>query len=143
MATAILLAKDVIEKFFGQNTGIKQNLEKIELHPTISICPFLNQCVRPIILRLQGDPKEKFGHYEGSYSISSYLLNGKPYWTHDDRKSYYIGYNIEYKAWEFGPDNLIWADLNGTAPYESTTWYYYINGRDIPTTTDIVVELGL
>ena len=41
MATAILLAKDVIEKFFGQNTGIKQNMEKIESHPTITICPFL------------------------------------------------------------------------------------------------------
>ena len=41
MATAIIFAKDIIEKFFGQNTGIKQNMEKIESHPTITICPFL------------------------------------------------------------------------------------------------------
>ena len=42
MATAIIFAKDIIEKFFGQNTGIKQNMEKIESHPTITICPFLH-----------------------------------------------------------------------------------------------------
>ena len=41
MATAIIFAREVIEKFFGQYTGIKQNKEKIESHPTIIICPFL------------------------------------------------------------------------------------------------------
>ena len=42
MATAILFAWEVIEKFFGQNKGIKQHTEKIESHPTITICPFLH-----------------------------------------------------------------------------------------------------
>ena len=41
MAAAILFAREVIEKFFHENTGIKQNMEKIEQHPTITICPFL------------------------------------------------------------------------------------------------------
>ena len=41
MTTAIIFAKEVIEKFFHQNTGIKQNMEKIEQHPTITICPFI------------------------------------------------------------------------------------------------------
>ena len=43
MASAILFARKVIEKYFGQNKGIKQNMEKIELHPTITICPFQEQ----------------------------------------------------------------------------------------------------
>ena len=46
-ATAIIFAREVIEKFFGQNTGIKQNMEKIESHPTITICPFIDHCDRP------------------------------------------------------------------------------------------------
>ena len=41
MTTAIIFAREVIEKFFHQNTGIKQNMEKIEQHPTITICPFI------------------------------------------------------------------------------------------------------
>ena len=48
MATAILFAREVIEKFFGQNTGIKQNMERIKSHPTITICPFLQRpCANP------------------------------------------------------------------------------------------------
>ena len=42
MATAIYFSKEVIEKFFGQSIGMKQNMEKIESHPTITICPFLH-----------------------------------------------------------------------------------------------------
>ena len=41
MGTAIFFAWDVIEKYFGQNKGIKRYTEKIESHPTITICPFL------------------------------------------------------------------------------------------------------
>ena len=41
IAAAILFAREVIEKFFHENTGIKQNMEKIEQHPSITICPFL------------------------------------------------------------------------------------------------------
>ena len=41
MVAAILFAREVIEKFFHENTGIKKNMEKIEQHPSITICPFL------------------------------------------------------------------------------------------------------
>ena len=43
MAAALIFAREVIEKFFGQDIGIKQNMEKIESHPTITICPFQYQ----------------------------------------------------------------------------------------------------
>ena len=42
MTTAILFTWEVIEKYFGQNTSIKQSSEKIESHPTITICPYLH-----------------------------------------------------------------------------------------------------
>ena len=42
MVTAMIFAKEVIEKFSGEITGIQQNMEKIESHPTITICPFLH-----------------------------------------------------------------------------------------------------
>ena len=44
MAIAILFVWGVIEKYFGQITGIKQSMERIESHPTITICPFKDQC---------------------------------------------------------------------------------------------------
>ena len=55
MAIAILLAREVIKKYFGKNTGIKQNMEKIDSHPTITICPFQNKCMK-LILGLPGLP---------------------------------------------------------------------------------------
>ena len=42
MLTAIVFAWEVIKQFLEQSTGIKQNTEKIEFHPTITICPFLD-----------------------------------------------------------------------------------------------------
>ena len=131
--------------FFGQNKGIKQHMDKIELHPAITICPFQDQCVRPIILRLKGKPKELYSQYEGSYQIlSSDLFNGKPYWTHNDRNKYYVYYNYGYKRWMVEPDDKIISDLSylGETPFESTTWYYWSNGTYISTTTDVVVEGG-
>ena len=79
MATAILFAREVIEKFFGQNTGIKQNMEKIELHPTITICPFLEQCDRPgvpnkIIVKLEGAAKDTQSNMEGTYILGTNLV---------------------------------------------------------------------
>ena len=44
MAIAILFVWGVIEKYFGQITGIKQSMERIKSHPTITICPFKDQC---------------------------------------------------------------------------------------------------
>ena len=41
IATAIIFVREEIAKYFSQATGIKQNMEKIEAHPTITICPFL------------------------------------------------------------------------------------------------------
>ena len=90
MTTAILFAMDVIKEFFGQNIGITQNMEKIESHPTITICTYLNQCDGPmkLILKLKGKPK-KLSHlvtYEGSYFLSTNLVNGKPYWIHKNNR---------------------------------------------------------
>ena len=42
MSLAIYSSSGVIAKFFGQNTSIKQTVEQIESHPTITICPFLH-----------------------------------------------------------------------------------------------------
>ena len=58
LAIAILFAEEVIEKFFCQSTGIKQNMDKIDLQPSITICPFL------------------YSPYEGKYYINpnQYLL---------------------------------------------------------------------
>ena len=72
MATAIVLAREVIEKFFGQNTGIKQNMEKIDSHPTITICPFQNQCKKPI-LGLPGLPGIQGKHIHKDFSFVSLL----------------------------------------------------------------------
>ena len=48
MTIAILFAREVIEKFFGKNTGTKQKMESIKSHPTITICPFLHRtCAKP------------------------------------------------------------------------------------------------
>ena len=44
MASAILFTWEVIENYFDRNIGTMQTLDKIESHPTITICPFLKQC---------------------------------------------------------------------------------------------------
>ena len=44
MATAILFTWEVIQNYFDRNIGTMQTLEMIESHPTITICPFLEQC---------------------------------------------------------------------------------------------------
>ena len=154
MATAILLAKDVIEKFFDQNTGIKQNMEKIESHPTISICPFLDQCDGPMKLNLtlKGEAKKRYASFEGSYNIlSSDLINQKPYWIHKHDRNKALMYNSNAKMWVFGPRDMngtvafIIGISNGAVPYENTIWYHGdpIENKFIHTPNDIVVDLGL
>ena len=157
MATAILFAREVIEKFFGQYTGIKQNMEKIELHPTVTICPFLEQCDGPmkLILRLQGEAKEikYLAGYEGSYNIlSSELINGKPYWIHKYDQEKALWYSTEEKLWLIGQIKYIGGKYIGgdTANFFSTDkvpydayWYFFNNDQSWKfTTTDVVVELG-
>ena len=154
MATAILFAKNVIEKFFAQNTGIKQNMEKIESHPTVTICPFQEQCDGPmkLIFRLHGEPKKmkNLVSYVGTYNIlSSDLINGKPYWIHKHDANNAIWYNSTYEAWIFGPKVMIGsttgqiAGFNGSLPYEVQTWSCLNNDNElINISTDVVVELG-
>ena len=153
MTVAIVFAKDVIEEFFGQNTGIKQNMEKIESHPTITICTFLNKCdgSMKLILKLKGKPKklQRLASYEGSYILSSDLVNGKPYWTHKNDGMKVLSYNSQSKMWKFGQiedigkKGAIIANSTGAVPYEFTKWSYGTNKGLIPTMTDVVVELGL
>ena len=152
MTAAILFAREVIEKFFGQNTGIKQNMEKLESHPTITICPFMYQCDRPmkLNLRLKGYVKLLAGEYEGSYNIySSDLINGKQYWIHKYNRSLALMYNSQLQLWIFGPkvlngsDGAISGNSYGLEPYEISTWQWNSNGIWIPIrSTDVVLEKG-
>ena len=153
MTTAMLFAMDVIKEFFGQNIGITQNMEKIESHPTITICTYLNQCDGPmkLILKLKGKPK-KLSHlvtYEGSYFLSTNLVNGKPYWIHKNNRMQVLSYNSQSKTWKFGEieeigkKGFIIGNSNGTLPSEVTEWSYGTRTGLIPTTTDVVVKLGL
>ena len=153
ITTAIFFAREVIEKFFGQSTGIKQNIEKIESHPTVTICPFQEQCDRPmkLIFRLHNsEEKEKYlVSYLGSYNIlSPDLINGKPYWIHKHDANNALWYNSAYEAWIFGPVVYIGGfgliiGLHGTLPYEVQTWLYFNHDyKLIDITTDVVVELG-
>ena len=153
MITAILHAMEVIEKMFVQNTGIKQNMEKIELQPTVTICPFLEQCDTPmkLDLRLQAEAKkiENPAFYEGSYDImSSDLINGKPYWTHKKHVYKALWYS-ENEFWVFGLIEDIGTDEGpligmGTLPYETNTTWYYLNNNYQWTNAfpDVVVEPG-
>ena len=154
MTAAILFAREVIENFFGQDTGIKQNMVKIESHPTVTICPFLDQCDGPmeLILRLQGEPKDikNLSIYEGIYNtMSSDLINDKPYWTHKQERNKALWYNTEKELWIIGPmeyigSNIGYFNFNGTVevPYEASGWYYWNNGYWNFTTSDVVLELG-
>ena len=153
MATAIFFARDVIEKYFGQNTGIKQYMEKIDSHPTITICPFQGKCdgSMALTLTLQGELKEtkNLAIYEGIYNIiSSDLINNKPYWLHKHDRNKALWYNGDYGVWCFGPkgnyfDFDFLGNINDTVPYEATGWYYKSNSWDwIFTTTNVTVELG-
>ena len=152
MTAAILFAREVIEKFFGQNTGIKQNMEKLESHPTITICPFMYQCDRPmkLNLRLKGYAKLFASKYEGSYNIySSDLINGKQYWIHKYNRSLALMYNSQLQLWIFGPkglngsDGAISGNSYGLEPYEISTWQWNVNGIWIPIrSTDVVLEKG-
>ena len=138
---------------FVQNTGIKQNMEKIELHPTVTICPFLEQCDTPmkLDLRLQAEAKklENPAFYEGSYDIlSSDLINGKPYWTHKQNVYKALWYS-ENEFWVFGLIEDIGTDEGpligmGTLPYETNTTWYYLNNNYQWTNAfpDVVVEPG-
>ena len=158
MATAMIFASEVIEKFVGQSKSIKQNMEEIESHPTVTICPFLEQCDGPmkLTLRLQGAASEVeyLTLMEGRYDIlSSDLINGKPYWMHqsDDVKVVPLAlwYNAENEKWIFGHlkdigSNVALIFYKGTAavPYEATGWYYWNHHYWNFTTTDVVVDLG-
>ena len=139
MATAILLAKDVIEKFFGQNTGIKQNMEKIESHPTITICPFLDQCGSPgipqkIIVELKGAAKDAQSNKEGIYILSTILVNDKEHWIHDSGSN---ALWYDDKGWNIGQienlgistANSIYSPDDSEGPLEATTWKYFKNGH--------------
>ena len=133
---------EVIEKFFSQITGIKQKMEKIDSNPTVTICPFQNQC-DGMILRLQGWAKEILSHYEGSYQILSFnLINGKPYWTHKNGKTALM-YNSQLKMWIFGP--VQYGGERGdiaSKSYENTKWHYLNNTEWISTNIDVIVDLG-
>ena len=138
MATAILLAKDVIEKFFGQNTGIKQNMEKIESHPTITICPFLDQCGSPgipqkIIVELKGAAKDAQSNKEGIYILSTILVNDKEHWIHDSGSNalwYDKGWNIgQIENLGISTANSIYSPDDSEGPLEATTWKYFKNGH--------------
>ena len=138
MAAAIIFAKDIIEKFFGQNTGIKQNMEKIESHPTITICPFLDQCGSPgipqkIIVELKGAAKDAQSNKEGIYILSTILVNDKEHWIHDSgsnalwyEKGWYIG-QIENLG--ISTANSIYSPDDSEGPLEATTWKYFKNGH--------------
>ena len=155
MATAILLAKDIIEKFFGQNTGIKQNMEKIKSHPTITICPFLNQCGRPgipqkIIVKLEGEAEDALSDFdtEGTYIIGSNLVNGKAYWIQESKsQSNAIWYDNKYRNWNIAPiKNLgsttaaLYSPDDSVGPFEATTWKYWKSGWI--KSTDIAILIG-
>ena len=153
MAIAILFTREVIEKFLGQNTGITQNMEKIESHPTITICTYLNQCDGPmkLILKLKGKPKKLpyLVAYEGSYTLSSNLVNGKPYWTQKNNPRHVLSYNSQSKMWKFGEigeigkSGLIIGNSSGTLPSEVVKWSYGTKTGLIPTKTDVLVTPGL
>ena len=137
MATAILLAREVIAKFFGQNTGIKQNMEKIESHPTIIVCPFLSQCDRPgvpqkIIVKLKGAAKHAQSSYEGIYNLGTNLVNAKAYWIQEGG-SKALWNDKKTKHWRIGKSkhlgnssgHRIYSPDKAVGPLEATTWKYY------------------
>ena len=136
MATAILFAREVIEKYFGQNTGIKQNMEKIESHPTITICPFLDQCGSPgipqkIIVELKGAAKDAQSNKEGIYILSTILVNDKEHWIHDSGSNalwYEKGWNIgQIENLGISTANSIYSPDDSEGPLEATTWKYFKN----------------
>ena len=157
MAIAILFAEEAIEKFFGKNTGIKQNVEKIESHPTVTICPFLDQCGRPgvpqkIIVKMKGETKKALTstYIEGTYILETDLVNGKAHWIQDSiSKLYALWYDKKYGDWNIGKiGNLgsstasIYSPDNSSGPHEATTWKY-TNGSKWIESTDIAILQGI
>ena len=153
MTAAILFAREVIEKFFGQNTGIKQNMENIESHPTITICPFQDQCGRPgvpqkIIVKLKGAAKDAHSSREGTYIIGSNLVNGKAYWIQESKsQSNAIWCDNKYRNWNIArikylgsTTAALYSPDDTVGPFEATTWKYFKSGWI--ESTDISILIG-
>ena len=154
VATAILFAKEVIEKFFGQNKGIKQSIEKIETHPTVTICPFLYQCdgQYKFVLRLQDLQvgatmhKEWVASYAGSYTnLSPERINGQLTFTHTHDVNRVMWYCSRNREWQIGP-RLDIGTCN-FAFFKSkysilNDWHYWNDGHWNVTAPDVVVEKG-
>ena len=150
MATAILFTMKVIEKFFGQYTDVKQNTEKIQSHPTITICPFQEQCVKPvpneIFVKLNGEVKDVHSSKEGSYILGTNLVNGKAYWIHNDSNA--IWCDKGYGYWFIGKiENLgsskasMYSPDDSVGPLESTYWIYSNDGWH--GSTDVAIQPGI
>ena len=113
----------------------------------------LNQCDGPmkLILRLKGKPKRlpHIASYEGSYILSSNLVNGKPFWTQKNNRLHVLSYNSQSKMWKFGEigeigkKGPIIGNSNDTLPSEVIKWSYGTSAGLILTATDVIVELGL
>ena len=134
-STAILFAREVIEKFFGHSTGIKQSMEKIESHPTVTICQFQVQCDRPgdpnqIIIKLEGTAKDAQSRMEGTYILGANLVNGKAHWIQDGTNALWydkmFGNWIIDEIWHLGSGRRsgIYSPDDSVGPLEATTWKY-------------------
>ena len=159
-ATAILFAKEFIEKFLGQNTGIMQNMGKIESHPSVTICPFIDKCDRQgvpkkIIVKLKDAANDTQFRRAGTYILGTKLVNGKAYWIQDGSNALWwceIKNGHLPPGWLIGKITALGSNTGGiyspddeVGPLEANSWKYYSKKQQswINAGTDIAIFQGI
>ena len=130
-----------------------QNMGKIESHPSVTICPFIDQCDRPgvpkkIVVKLIGAENDIQSSKEGTYIIGPKLVNGEAYWIQDGPNA--LWFNKEYRWWCIGNIKYLGSIKSSICkfvadPLEANTWRYCSENEDnwIEAGTDFEISPGI
>lgn len=106
-----------------------------------------------IILKLNGGVKAVHIGLEGTYNLDFFhLLNGKPYWEHEENSNTKIWFGENGTTWNIGTYHLIndsyvtaiYSVENAVGPLETNSWAYN-NGNvsEFISSTDLTLVSGI